>query len=175
MNHPYKEEVVVDEEQIQHVEEIAHELTALELQSAENGEDEADAKEEEADEEPQAEDDEPEPEPEELAEEKSPVEEVVERPIFQRPTHFQHNKQHTGLKNLSFNVGMAVTPTAKMEFDQEAPESFGVVKIGRPIGGVRGSPGADPSDTASVISAGSGGSHTEQGFLDLKFHHNKLW
>ncbi|GAB0100596.1 Alpha-tubulin N-acetyltransferase [Sergentomyia squamirostris] len=105
---------------------------------------------------------------------KSPVEEVVQRPILQRPTHFHHTKQHTGLKNLSFNVGMAVTPTAKMEFDQEKGDSFGVVKIGHPIGGMKASPGTD--DGASVISAGSGGSHgSDHGFLDLKFYHNKLW
>ncbi|XP_059614381.1 alpha-tubulin N-acetyltransferase [Phlebotomus argentipes] len=171
LEQPYKE-VHVDEEQIApHVVEVAQELAELELQEPANGDDEAPQQPEEGSDEPPPEDFAAEEE-----EVKSPEEEVTERPMFQRPTHFHHNKQHTGLKNLSFNVGMAVTPTAKMEFDQEAPESFGVVKIGRPIGGLRGSPGTDAGDAASVISGGSVGSHgSDPGFLDLKFYHNKLW
>ncbi|XP_055687903.1 alpha-tubulin N-acetyltransferase isoform X2 [Lutzomyia longipalpis] len=171
------QEAAAEEEKL---EELIAEVHELELQQS-NGAEEGYQEEEAADvpEEQQQEEEhvaEEAPAEEQQEELKSPLEEVIERPMFQRPTHFQHNKQHTGLKNLSFNVGLAVTPTAKMEFDQENPESFGVVKIGRPIGGVRGSPGTDVGDAASVISGGSGGSHgSDQGFLDLKFYHNKLW
>ncbi|XP_031640999.1 alpha-tubulin N-acetyltransferase [Contarinia nasturtii] len=80
------------------------------------------------------------------------------------------NKQHTGLKNISSNVGAAVTPSTKMEFDQEEAESFGVVKIGRPIGR------SDHHDDAvSTISSINSEGITEQGYFDLKFYHNKLW
>lgn len=95
--------------------------------------------------------------------------------IPQQPTTFrkpiQPNKQHTGLKNISFNVGAAVTPGNKMEFDQEEPESFGIVKINRPIGK---SPNAD-SDAVSTISSIHSEGITDQGYFDLKFYHNKLW
>ncbi|XP_055313345.1 alpha-tubulin N-acetyltransferase [Sitodiplosis mosellana] len=80
------------------------------------------------------------------------------------------NKQHTGLKNISSNVGAAVAPSNKMEFDQEAPESFGVVKIGRPIG-----KSEHQDDAVSTISSINSEGLTEQGYFDLKFYHNKLW
>lgn len=80
------------------------------------------------------------------------------------------NKQHTGLKNISSNVGAAVTPSNKMEFNQEEPESFGVVKIGRPIG-----KSDQPDDAVSTISSINSEGLTEQGYFDLKFYHNKLW
>lgn len=83
----------------------------------------------------------------------------------------QPNKQHTGLKNISFNVGAAVTPGNKMEFEQEEPESFGVVKLNRPIGK---SPNPD-SDAMSTISSINSEGITDQGYFDLKFYHNKLW
>lgn len=86
---------------------------------------------------------------------------------------FQHTKQHTGLKNVSFNVGAAVTPTDKMEFNQEEPESFGVVKINRPIGKMPTS--ADDTDAMSMISSAPSEGLTDQGYVDLKFYHNKLW
>lgn len=89
------------------------------------------------------------------------------------PARFQHNKQHTGLKNISFNVGAAVSPTDKMEFDQEEPESFGVVKINRPVGKL--SPHLDNSDAVSTISSIHSEGLTDQGYFDLKFYHNKLW
>lgn len=88
-----------------------------------------------------------------------------------KPTRFQHNKQHTGLKNISFNVGAAVSPTDKMEFDQEAPESFGIVKINRPIGNAPVH--TDTTDAMSTVSSTEG--FTEQGYFDLKFYHNRLW
>lgn len=88
---------------------------------------------------------------------------------FRKP--MQPNKQHTGLKNISFNVGAAVTPGNKMEFEQEEPESFGVVKINRPIGK---SPNPD-SDALSTISSINSEGITDQGYFDLKFYHNKLW
>lgn len=85
----------------------------------------------------------------------------------------QPNKQHTGLKNVSSNVGAAVSPSNKMEFDQEHPESFGIVKIGRPTGkfGANG----DNTDALSTISSINSEGLTEQGYFDLKFYHNKLW
>lgn len=84
----------------------------------------------------------------------------------------RYTKQHTGLKNLSFNVGAAVAPTEKMEFDQEERESFGVVKIGRPVGGRNADNNSDAQSTVSSV--GSEG-RTDQGYFDLKFYHNKLW
>lgn len=83
------------------------------------------------------------------------------------------NKQHTGLKNISSNVGAAVSPSTKMEFDQEHPESFGVVKIGRPVG--KSSSNGDNADAMSTISSINSEGMTEQGYFDLKFYHNKLW
>lgn len=80
------------------------------------------------------------------------------------------NKQHTGLKNISSNVLGAVAPSNKMEFDQEEPESFGVVKIGRPIG-----KSEHHDDAVSTISSINSEGLTEQGYFDLKFYHNKLW
>lgn len=80
------------------------------------------------------------------------------------------NKQHTGLKNISSNVGAAVSPSSKMEFDQEEPESFGVVKINRPIGKFE-----QADDAVSTISSINSEGLTEQGYFDLKFYHNKLW
>lgn len=90
---------------------------------------------------------------------------------YKRVSPFQPNKQHTGLKNNSSNVGAAVAPSGKMEFDQEAPESFGVVKIGRPIGRSQ----LDNSDAMSTISSVNSEGLTDQGYFDLKFYHNKLW
>lgn len=93
--------------------------------------------------------------------------------LHKKPSRFQHTKQHTGLKNISFNVGAAVSPTDKMEFDQEAPESFGVVKINRPIG--KSSTNVDNTDAMSTISSMNSEGLTEQGYFDLKFYHNRLW
>lgn len=86
---------------------------------------------------------------------------------------FHLSKQHTGMKNRSYGVGMAVTPSPKMEFDQEAREDFGVVKINRPIGKQPLSPNAN-EETMSTVSSGAEGL-TDQGYYDLKFYHNKLW
>lgn len=94
--------------------------------------------------------------------------------ISQQRKRYQYNKQHTGLKNLSFNVGAAVTPTDKMQFDQEEPESFGIVKINRPIGN-KLSPNVDNTDAVSTISSVGSEGLTDQGYFDLKFYHNKLW
>lgn len=88
-------------------------------------------------------------------------------------TWFQPTKQHTGLKNVSSNVGAAVSPSNKMEFDQEQAESFGVVKIGRPIG--KFPTHGDNTDAMSTISSINSEGKTEQGYFDLKFYHNKLW
>lgn len=100
----------------------------------------------------------------------------------QPPSNFFHlSKQHTGLKNRSFNVGAAVSPTDKMEFVQERPESFGLLKINRPIGGHLAavqqhnkllSPQME-RDHHGGVSPGEG--MTDQGYFDLKFFHNKLW
>lgn len=83
---------------------------------------------------------------------------------------FMPNKQHTGMKNISSNVGAAVAPNSKMEFDQEHPESFGVVKINRPVGRLE-----QHDDAVSTISSINSEGLTEQGYFDLKFYHNKLW
>lgn len=99
------------------------------------------------------------------------VKEIVEPIHIKKPTHFPLSKQHTGLKNISYNVGAAVSPTDKMEFDQEEPESFGVLKINRPIGKTLH---VDNTDAVSTMSNGSEGL-TDQGYFDLKFYHNKLW
>lgn len=92
---------------------------------------------------------------------------------------FHLSKQHTGMKNRSYGVGMAVTPTNKMEFDQESREDFGVVKINRPVGSKCAlSPSASHpgggDDALSTVSSGGEGL-TDQGYNDLKFYHNKLW
>lgn len=92
----------------------------------------------------------------------------AEQPNFRKQV--KPNKQHTGLKNNSSNVGAAVAPSSKMEFDQEEPESFGVVKIGRPIG-----KSDHHDDAVSTISSINSEGLTEQGYFDLKFYHNKLW
>lgn len=92
----------------------------------------------------------------------------AEQPNYRKQV--KPNKQHTGLKNNSSNVGAAVAPSNKMEFDQEEPESFGVVKIGRPIG-----KSDQHDDAVSTISSINSEGLTEQGYFDLKFYHNKLW
>ncbi|BFF97902.1 alpha-tubulin N-acetyltransferase 1 [Drosophila madeirensis] len=96
-----------------------------------------------------------------------------------RPAAFQLSKQHTGMKNRSFGVGMAVMPSSKMEFDQEEREDFGVVKINRPPGHDAHSPGHDNTDAVSTVSSGGGGGGgghlTNEGYNDLKFYHNRLW
>lgn len=114
----------------------------------------------------------------------------IEEPIkhLQSPNQsFHYSKQHTGLKNLSFNVGAAVMPSAKMQFDQEQPESFGIVKINRPaqnallhiephkIIGKKKSLRLDVPNPVALVASKSAENLTDQGFLDLKFYHNKLW
>lgn len=100
-----------------------------------------------------------------FADEESKIEETIKKPS-------RYTKQHTGLKNVSYNVGAAVTPTDKMEFDQEERESFGVVKINRPVGKTSN---VDNSDAHSTISSVGSEGLTDQGYFDLKFYHNKLW
>lgn len=90
--------------------------------------------------------------------------------LGRRPKRFLHTKQHTGMKNISFNVGAAVAPSDKMQFDQEERESFGVVKINRPIG-----KSVDNTDNMSTVSSANSEGLTDQGYFDLKFYHNKLW
>lgn len=92
---------------------------------------------------------------------------------MKKPASFQLSKQHTGMKNISFGVGSAVTPTNKMEFVQESREDFGVVKINRPVGKLHSPPPPDNADAMSTVSSGEG--LTDQGYYDLKFFHNKLW
>lgn len=92
----------------------------------------------------------------------------AEQPSYRK--QFMPNKQHTGMKNISSNVGAAVAPNGKMEFDQEQPESFGVVKLNRPIGRLD-----HHDDAVSTISSINSEGLTEQGYFDLKFYHNKLW
>lgn len=94
---------------------------------------------------------------------------------LKKPNHFHYNKQHTGLKNISFNVGAAVSPTDKMEFNQEKPESFGLLKINRPIGNKPLLIDHHRLDQMSAMSPTHSEGLTDQGYFDLKFHHNKLW
>lgn len=89
---------------------------------------------------------------------------------------YQINKMHMGLKNISHNVGAAVTPSNKMEFYQEKPESFGQVKITQPIGVSVQEQNHNNNIVSPASSLDSDKSHlTDQGFFDLKFYHNKLW
>ncbi|XP_058456967.1 alpha-tubulin N-acetyltransferase [Malaya genurostris] len=97
-----------------------------------------------------------------------------EHPGPRKPVRY--TKQHTGMKNMSSGVGAAVTPSAKMEFDQEENEGFGSVKINRPIGKSSTKNSLNDNDNESVHSKGSESSHlTEHGHFDLKFYHNRLW
>ncbi|XP_015042475.2 alpha-tubulin N-acetyltransferase 1 isoform X1 [Drosophila pseudoobscura] len=116
-----------------------------------------------------------EPEPEPLTPPSPP--EVAESIIGEnrRPAGFHLSKQHTGMKNRSSGVGMAVMPTSKMEFNQEEREDFGVVKINRPPGHNGHSLGHDNTDAVSTVSSGNGGHLTNEGYNDLKFYHNRLW
>ncbi|XP_022221462.1 alpha-tubulin N-acetyltransferase 1 isoform X2 [Drosophila obscura] len=107
-----------------------------------------------------------------------PSPEVAESIIGEnrRPAAFHLSKQHTGMKNRSSGVGMAVMPSSKMEFSQEGREDFGV-KITRPPGYEDHSPGHDNTDAESTVSSGGGGAGhlTNEGYNDLKFYHNRLW
>lgn len=102
----------------------------------------------------------------------------IERPtnLELSPPKYRINKMHMGLKNMSHNVGAAVTPTNKMEFYQEKPESFGQVKITQPIGLSTKENHHNGDIISPTSSQDSDKSHlTDQGFFDLKFFHNKLW
>lgn len=114
----------------------------------------------------------------------------LEEPIkqLQSPNQsFYYSKQHTGLKNLSFNVGAAVMPSSSMEFEQDHPESFGTVKINRParnalpkwephkIIGRKKVLRLDVPNPEKLMASKSAENLTDQGYLDLKFYHNKLW
>lgn len=114
----------------------------------------------------------------------------LEEPIkqLQSPNQsFHYSKQHTGLKNLSFNVGAAVMPSGKMEFDDDEPASFGIVKINRPskklfpnwephpIIGRKKCLRLDVPHPERLMASKSAENLTDQGYLDLKFYHNKLW
>lgn len=89
-------------------------------------------------------------------------------PLTPQNPNYPHNKMHTGLKNISTNVLVAVSPSNRMEFDQEKNEGFGSVKINRPIRNFN-----DRHETDSMISDSS--RITDKGHQDLKFYHNKLW
>lgn len=120
---------------------------------------------------------EPEPEPEQQPEpepEPEPEEHQADNnnPLLRK---IKTGKQQTGMKNMSFGVGAAVTPSNKMEFDQEDRRGdFGVVKINRPHGKMMSPNNDDAMSTSSKATAGGDG-FTGQGYYDLKFYHNKLW
>lgn len=128
----------------------------------------------------------PEPEPEEEVEpEPEPEPEHQPEPEPEREEHHVDNnnplmrkiktgKQQTGMKNMSYGVGAAVTPSNKMEFDQEDGGEFGVVKIHRPPGKMH-SPNNDDAVSTSSKATANGDGFTGQGYYDLKFYHNKLW
>lgn len=119
----------------------------------------------------------------EVKDEESPVIESPQLTKIERPTNlelsppkYRINKMHMGLKNMSTNVGAAVTPNSKMEFYQETPESFGQVKITQPIGVMVKEQHLSNVIISPTSSQDSDKSHlTDQGFFDLKFFHNKLW
>lgn len=131
----------------------------------------------------------PEPEPEEEEEpepEPEPEQEPEPEPEPEPEDHhadnnnpllrkFKTGKQQTGMKNMSFGVGAAVTPSNKMEFDQEDRGDFGVVKINRPPGKMMSSPNNDDAMSTSSKATAGGDGFTGQGYYDLKFYHNKLW
>lgn len=89
-------------------------------------------------------------------------------PLTPQNPNYLHNKMHTGLKNISTNVLVAVSPSNRMEFDQEKNEGFGSVKINRPIRSFN-----YRHETDSMVSDSS--RINEKGHQDLKFYHNKLW
>ncbi|CAO1319420.1 unnamed protein product [Diamesa tonsa] len=93
------------------------------------------------------------------------------------PTPYHYNKKQTGKKNQSSNVGLAVNgQDEKIEFDQHNDIGFGCVKINRPIGvSSRSNTNENLNDNESVDSRDSEHTHTDQGYLDLKFHHSRLW
>jgi hypothetical protein len=85
------------------------------------------------------------------------------------PPAFRHNKQHTGLKNISsFTLG----DDRKIDYDQMSNDGF-QTKINRPIA-VHKSLAVNEDETSS-ISSKLEHTHTDQGYLDLKFYHNRLW
>lgn len=91
------------------------------------------------------------------------------------PQPFQHNRKNMGLKNVSNQVGAAVNGrNPNIEFDQISNDGFGSVKIGRPIG-FHGKSLAVSEDDTSSISSRVEHTHTDQGYFDLKFYHNRLW
>lgn len=84
-----------------------------------------------------------------------------------------YNKRATGKKNIS---SIVVGQNDIIEFDQMDDKGFGVVKINRPIGvSSRSSTHEHLNDNESVHSRDSEHTHTQDGFFDLKFYHNRLW
>lgn len=90
---------------------------------------------------------------------------------YNPPPTFKLNKQHTGQKNVShFTLG----DDRKVDYD-EASERYGsITKTVRPID-FHGKSLAVNEDETSSISSKLEHTHTDQGFLDLKFYHNRLW
>lgn len=93
------------------------------------------------------------------------------------PTPYHYNKKQTGKKNQSSNVGLAVNgKDEKIDFDQHNDIGYGASKINRPIGvSSRSNTNENINDNESVNSRDSENTHTDQGYLDLKFHHSRLW
>jgi len=87
---------------------------------------------------------------------------------------YHYNKRMTGKKNIS---SIVVGENDKIEFDQVDDKlGFGVLKINRPIGvRSRSNTHEHLNDNESVHSRDSEHTHTDQGFFDLKFYHNRLW
>jgi len=90
------------------------------------------------------------------------------------PIPYHYNKRMTGKKNIS---SIVVGENDKIEFDQVDDKlGFGVLKINRPIGvRSRSNTHEHLNDNESVHSRDSEHTHTDQGFFDLKFYHNRLW
>lgn len=93
---------------------------------------------------------------------------------YQPPAPFVHNRKNMGIKNLSSQVGAAINgiATPRIEFDQASNDGFD--KIRHPMTYPRKSLAVSEDDTHS-ISSRVAHTHTDQGYFDLKFYHNRLW
>lgn len=104
---------------------------------------------------------------------------------YEPPRPFVLSRKNMGIKNCSSQVGLAVNGDAstKIDFDHTDHEShvgygYEHEKIGSPIDfhemNGKSLAVAEDDDTSS-ISARVANTHTDKGYFDLKFYHNRLW
>lgn len=104
---------------------------------------------------------------------------------YETPRPFVLSRKNMGIKNSSSQVGLCVNGEAdtKIDFDHTDHEShvgygYEHEKIGSPIDfhemNAKSLAVAEDDDTSS-ISARVANSHTDKGYFDLKFYHNRLW